>query len=376
VAQAWLVLDLTQSPLKLGLVGTLGFAPILLLGLVGGAVADRLPRRRLLLATQSVLACQALTLALLAWSGWVQYWHVAALAVVQGLANALDMPTRQSLVAELAGRDDVANAVALNSAAFNAARVVGPAVAGLLIARFGVAPAFGLNALSFALVIAALARIRTAQRPRAGGRPGLLGEIGEGFRYAWGEPRIRLTLALLLVVSLCVFNFSIYVPLLARQVLRGDARTLGFLMAAVGVGAVTGALGAGALRRGLPGVAQIAGAGALACGALAGLGGARDFGAAAALLLVTGLGGIVAVTGCNTTLQLSAPDALRGRVMSLYTLIFAGTFPLGAFLVGAISERWGVSVAVLLAGSVGLGGVAVIALGWHLRGADQSASGG
>jgi len=245
VAQSWLVLQLTDSPLRLGLIGTLQFGPILLFSVVSGAIADRLPKRRVLVATNLTLALLALALAGLVASGQVRYWHVGVVAVLAGLAQTLDGPARQSLMAELVGKVDLVNAVALNSAAFNAARIVGPAVGGLLIARFGVVPAFVVNAAGILVVAAALARLpaRGAAAPRRGTT--MAQEIAEGVRYAARTPVIRLVLGLLFVVSITIFNFTVYVPLLARNVLGLGAEGFGFLMASLGVGAVAGALTVG-----------------------------------------------------------------------------------------------------------------------------------
>src|SRR5947199_9361800 len=219
VAQWWLVRQLSGSPLKLGLIGTLQFAPVLLFAVVAGAIADRLPKRRLILATQSALALQAFTITALGWSGHVQYWHVAVLALLLGCANVIDMPTRQVFVVEMVGKADRVTAVALNSAAFNGARIVGPAVAGLLIGRLGVAPAFLLNGLSFLVVIGALLLVRTEGTPRPRTAATLSQAVREGLRYALGQSRIALALGLVLVVCLCVFNFTTVVPLVARKVL-------------------------------------------------------------------------------------------------------------------------------------------------------------
>jgi MFS family permease len=360
VAQAWLVLQLTGSPLKLGLLGTLQFGPILLLSIVSGAVADRLPRRGLLVGTQLAMAGQALALAGLVATGHVAYWQVAGLALVTGLATTLDLPARQALVMALVGQRDLVNAVALNSAAFNAARIAGPAVAGVLIARWGVAPAFLLNGLGFLVVVATLLRLDEPPRPPR--RPATLRqEIAEGLRYAARAPGVRFTLGILAVVSLCVFNFTVYVPLLARDVLHLGPEGFGLLMAALGVGAVSGALVLGARGARPPGVPLLLGLAAAACAGLVGLGLARHAGTAAPLLAVTGFVGIVVVASCNTALQLGAPDELRGRVMSLYTLVSGGLYPVGAFLIGATAERWGVSTSFLLAGGGGLAALALLA---------------
>ena len=367
VAQSWLVLQLTNSPLKLGLIGTLQFAPVLLFSVVAGAVADRLPKRRLLLATQATLACQAAALGLLVATGLVEYWHVAVLGLVLGFANVVDLPARQSFVMEMVGKEDVVNGVALNSAAFNAARIVGPAAAGVLIARLGIVPAFLLNSLGFVVVIAALLRLEAQGLPVRGRRATMVEEIREGLRYARRTPRVLLVLGLLFVVSLCVFNFTVYVPLLARNVLGLGAEGFGFLMAALGVGAVAGALTVGMLGSREPPLAGMVTAAAFALAGLLGLGAVRHAWTAVPLLAVTGYFGIVLVASCNTAMQLIAPDALRGRVMSLYTWVYGGVFPIGAFLVGAISQASSVSTAFLCAGSFGLLALAGLMLWWALR---------
>jgi predicted MFS family arabinose efflux permease len=361
VSQAWLVLQLTGSPLKLGLLGTLQFGPILLLSPLAGVLADRGPRRRLLVATQAALACQAWALALLVATGRARYWQIALLALVTGLANTLDAPVRQSFVTALVGREALANAVALNSASFNAARIAGPAVAGVLIARFGMVPAFVVNGLGFAVVLATLLALpgdHAARRPRG---VSLRRDIAEGVHHVARVPRLRALLGVLFVVSLCVFNFTVYVPLLARTVLRLGPEGFGFLMAALGVGAVAGALALGARANPEPAVGLLLGAAAVACAGLVGLSAVRHVWGAVPVLFATGFAGIITVNGCNTALQLGAPDELRGRVMSIYTWVYGGVFPLGSFLVGATSERYGVSVALLLNGTLGLSLLALLA---------------
>jgi len=370
VAQSWLVLQLTDSPFRLGLIGTLQFGPILLLSIVTGAFADRLPKRRLLVTTQLILALLALALAALVVSGRVRYWHVGVVAMLGGIVQAFDSPARQSYLADLVGRADLVNAVALNSAAFNAARIVGPAVAGLVIARFGVVPAFVVNALGLLGVGLALL---TLPPGRAVGRRGasVLEEIAEGVRYAGRTPMIRLLLGLVFVVSITVFNFSVYVPLLARQVLGLGAEGFGFLMAALGVGAVAGALTVGFWRGPEPRLAVLGGAATITLASLFALSAVRQVATAVPLLFVTGFFGLILVASCNTRLQLAAPDELRGRMMSLYTLVWGGVFPIGAFCVGAISEAWGVSTAFFVQGTAGLIGLAALGFWWRRRQARE-----
>ena len=361
VAQSWLVLQLTDSPLRLGLIGTLQFGPILLFSIVTGAFADRLPKRRVLFVTQLTLAALALVLAALVVSGRVRYWHVGVVAVLAGLAQAFDMPARQSYMAEMVGKAD-----ALNSAAFNAARIVGPAVAGLIIARFGVVPAFVVNALG---ILAVGLTLLTLPGGRVAARRGttMVEEIAEGLSYAARTPVIRLVLGMLLVVSITVFNFTVYVPLLARHVLGLGAEGFGFLMAALGVGAVAGALTVGFWRAPELPLSGMLTASALALAGLLSLSAARHVLVAVPLLFVTGFFGLVLVASCNTRLQLAAPDELRGRMMSLYALVWGGVFPIGAFCVGAMSEAWGVSTAFAVSGTTGLTALAALNLWWRSR---------
>jgi predicted MFS family arabinose efflux permease len=367
VAQAWLVLQLTNSPFKLGLLATLQFSPVLLFSIVSGAVADRLPKRPLLVATQTTLACQGLLLALLVTTGHVEYWHVAVLGLALGFANVADQPARQSFVMELVGRADVSSAVALNSAGFNLARIVGPAIAGVVIGRFGVGPTFFVNGLGFVAVIVTLLRMKTPGRPTAGPRASIFEEIAEGVRYAAGTPRLRLAIGLVFVVSLCVFNFSVYVPLLAKNVLGLGAEGFGFLMASLGVGAVGGALTVGARAVRHPSVRSMLASATLALSMLLALGATRRIELAVPLLFFTGYWGIMLMASCNTSIQLQAPDALRGRVMSIYTWVSGGVFPIGAFIVGTISQWWGVSAAFLWNGTLGLTAVAALTLWWRFR---------
>ena len=368
VGQAWIVLELTGSPFKLGVISALQFGPMLFLSLLAGALADRVRKRRLLLLTQGALMLQALALAALDWTGHIQFWHVAVLAAVYGLANTLDLPARQSFVVELVGKADLMNAIALNATVFNGARVVGPAVAGLLIARYGVAPAFLVNGLSFLGVLVALAAIRNegAPRPREAATMGQ--EILQGVRYAAATPLVGLILSLLLVVSVFVLNFNVLVPLVARDVLHEGARGFGLLMASLGLGAVAGALALAAMTRTRPPLVLIVAAALVTSGGLLGLAAVRHFWIAAAALAVTGFAQIFFMASCNTTVQVTAPDHLRGRVMSLYALVFVGAHPFGALLAGGVAEKWGVGAACLWGGAMGLCLVLALTLLWRRRG--------
>ena len=367
VGQSWLVLELTNSPLKLGLIGTLQFAPILVFSFVSGAIADRVRKRRLILGTQTALMGQALALTALAWSGHVQYWHVAVLAACYGLAQTLDMPARQSFVADLVGRRDIMSAIALNSTVFNGARVVGPAAAGLLIARYGVALAFLVNALSFVAVIGALLAIRTEGEPRPREGTTMREEIADGARYAARTPMIALVLGLIVSVSLFVMNFNTVVPLIAKDVLHEGAHGFGLLMASLGAGAILGALALTMLGDERPGVGFLVVGALVVCAGMLAMSAVRHFWVAAAVLLVIGFFQICFTATSNTTLQLTAPDRMRGRVMSLYAMAFVGASPFGSFLVGAIAESFGVPTACAVGGGSGFVLVSLLAARWRRR---------
>jgi MFS family permease len=367
VGQSWLVLELTDSPLRLGIIGALQFTPVLFLSFLAGAVTDRFPKRVLVVGTQLSLMCVAFTLGLLVWSRVIQYWHVAVLATCVGVVNALDMPARQSLVAELVGPDDLVNAIALNSAMFNGARIVGPAIGGLLIARYGVAIAFLLNGASFLAVIASLLAMRAEAPARVDRGTTIRGEIADGLRYVIGSPVISLILSLVLAVSLFTLNHNVLVPLLAREVLGEGVHGFGFLMSALGAGAMAGALALALLGRDrVPLGVTVTSAVVVTAGILS-LAAIRHFGPAAAVLFVVGAGQIVFLASCNTTIQLGVPAELRGRVMSIYVMVFAGVTPAGAFLIGSISEAFGVPAACLTAGGLGLAGVLGLTAFWRRR---------
>jgi MFS family permease len=362
VAQAWLVLELTNSPFKLGLISALQSAPIFCLALVAGAIADRLPKRRVLIGTQIALMVQAFMLAILSWLGHVQYWHVAVLATCYGLAATLDMPTRQSFVVEMASKADLPNAIALNSSMVSGARMVGPAVAGLLVDRYGVAPAFGFNGLSFVAVIVALAAMRAEGLPGPTQGTTVREDIAAGLRYAFQTPIVALTLSLLSTVGLFVMNHNVLVPLLARDVLHEGAHGFGLLMAAVGIGSIIGALAVAALGKGRPPFSLLLGTAGAASGFTLLLSAIRNFWVAMFILTLVGFSQIVFMANCNSTLQLEVPDRMRGRLMSLYAFVFVGVTPLGSIIVGTIAEWFGVAAAYALAGVAALTFIVVLGL--------------
>ncbi len=365
VAQGWLVLELTNDPIYLGLVSAIAFSPVLVLGLFGGLVADALPKRQTLMATQAIQMLLAFVLFGLAVTHNVQVWHILVLAGLLGITNAVDMPTRQAFAVEMVGRDDVANAVALNSAMFNGARILGPALAGLAIGVFGIPIAFLLNGLSFLAVIAAysLMRVDDLHLPPRRPRPGSIREVrqtlAEGLRYVRHTPVVLLATVMVGTVSTFGMNFGVIVPAMARDVLHTDATGYGFLMAATGIGSLTASLGiafGGRPRAALISIgAVILGAGLVVAAAIG------VFWLALPVMAVVGFGAVSMAATANTTIQMAVPDELRGRVISVYTTVFVGSTPLGGLIVGSIASRFGVhaslfvgGIACVIAGGLGI----------------------
>ena len=363
VAQGWLVLQLTHDPLWLGIVSVAQFGPVIIFGLFGGVIADQLPKRKTLIATQTTAMLLAFALFALTATHVVQVWHVMVLGALLGISNAVDMPARQSFAVEMVGRDDVANAVGLNSALFNASRVLGPAAAGLLIGAFDISIAFLINGISFVAVIIGYLAMRDSElrpvapiaRPRSFGA--VVENLAEGARYVRSTPIVLLAVTIVGLVATFGMNFQVLIPPLADSVLNVGASGYGFLMAASGIGSTIAALWV-AFSRPSPSV--------IATGAIAlGLGSvvlalSSAFGLSLLAMAIAGAGGIAMAVTANTTIQLSVPDQLRGRVMSVYTTVFAGSVPAGGLLMGAIAGAWGVPLALmvgaLLSLACGVGG--------------------
>jgi len=358
IGQAWLVLDLTHSPLALGTVTMLQFMPISLLVLFGGVFADRVPKRRVLVLTQTAAMTQAFVLAFLTWSGLIALWQIYVLAAMLGLTNALDNPTRQAFVVEMVGRDDIMNAVALNSSLFNSARLIGPALGGVIIAVVGVAAAFFINGVSFVAVIIGLLLMKPGllhPAPRSeGGR--VLGQLAEGLRYSLRTPPILLILILMAAIGTFGYNFTVVLPLLARNVLHVGSIGFGAMTSAMGVGSLVAALALATLSKASRPTLLI---GATAFSILLAAVAASDWYALTLVLLVAlGAASIAFTATANSTLQITAPDRLRGRVMSLYMLLFAGTTPIGGQLTGAMAERIGVRPTVAIEAALCAVGIA------------------
>ncbi|MFN8590225.1 MAG: MFS transporter [Thermomicrobiales bacterium] len=354
LAQSWLVLTMTNSPAALGLVGVFQFGPSLILGLPAGVVVDRVPKRKLLIVTQGMSAVITGVLALLVVTGRVQLWHIYAAALALGVISAVDMPARQAFVVDLVGKDDLMNAIALNSALFNTTRVVGPALAGLLLAAYGAEINFSLNALSYLPVTAALLTMSTQGQPTAAPTVSPLERLREGLAYVRATPAVMLPIVLAGLLATFGMNFNVWAPLLARNALNIGASGFGLLMSSLGIGSLAGALSlAFAGRRPSTQVmlltALLFGLFEIALGLATGLG----LPAALAMILMAGVGFSMSTTmaQANTTVQTNTPDHLRGRVLSIYLTVFAGSTPLGAALAGFLSTVWGAPAAVAIGGT-------------------------
>lgn len=347
IAQAWLVLQLTNSPLALGLVTTCQTLPVLFLVLFGGVFADRLPKRRLLLITQTTMLLQAALLAVLTAGGWMHLSYLYILAAILGIASALDNPTRSAFVKELVGPDDVANAVALNSLVMNAARLTGPAIAGVVIAVVGVSGCFALNAASFVAAIAALLLMRSRHFfdvPMAA-RGKMLAQISEGLRYTVRTPEVALVMILMAALGTFGYNFTIVLPLIAQYVLHAGSIGFGSLSSAVAVGSLIAALGLAYTGKATQRTLLIGAAGfstLLFC-----LGLSHWWVMTIPVLIVLGMFSITYSTTASSRLQMLTPPQLRGRVMSLLMLFWMGTTPIGALVIGTLAQRQGVEAAVM-----------------------------
>jgi MFS family permease len=352
VAEIWLVLELTNSGVAVGATTALQFLPILLFGAWGGVLADRFAKRRLLMLTQALMALPALALFAVTVSGSVEPWMVFLVAFARGTVNAVDNPTRQAFAIEMVGPDRLVNAVSLNSVLIHAARLIGPAVAGILIAVAGVAPCFAINVLTFAAMVVALWRMEPAQLrtpPRAGRERGA---IRAALRYVRGTPELAVPLALMALVGTFGLNFQAILPLLARFSFDGGASAYATLVAAMGAGSVVGALATGA--HGRTDARLISGA-ALAFGLLAALAAAMpSLALEVPIVALLGASAVTFAAAINSSLQLTVEPSMRGRVMALYSIVFLGSTPIGAPLAGWLSEAYDPRVALLLAGSSGL----------------------
>jgi len=365
VAQMWLILKLTNSGVAVGLTAGLQFAPILLLGAWGGLIADRFSKRRVLMITQPLMALPALALWALVAAGTVEPWMVYALVLVRGTVNAFDNPARQSFVIELVGAERVVNAVSLNSVIVQSARIIGPAAAGGVIALAGVGPCFALNALSFAAMLIALQRMDVSElrpSPPAQRAPR---ELRAALRYVSASPGLWIPLGMMVIVGTLTFNFQVLLPLLASQTWHGTAATYALLTAAMAVGSVAGALASGARGRVSPRILVVAATAFGAVELLAAM--APSLPLQALALVPLGTVSVTFSAGVNSTMQLNVTPAMRGRVMGLYSIVFLGSTPIGAPLVGWLAEIAGPRAGMALGGSAALAAAALATVAYRGR---------
>jgi MFS family permease len=361
IAQSWLVYRMTGSSLLLGFVGFAGQIPVFWFAPLGGLVADRLNRRKIVIATQTASMMLAFFLAFLTLAKRVTVWEVIVLASLMGIVNAFDIPTRQAFLVEMVGREDLMNAIALNSSMFNGARIIGPAIAGILVASIGEGWCFFANAVSYIAVIAGLFLMRIPSRQAEREIASALEHIAEGFRFVRNTAPIRAVLLLLGLVSVLAMPYSVLMPIFAAQILHGNARTLGVLMGATGIGALGGALT-------LASRTQVHGLGRWVWIACASFGTflilfsfSRWYVLSVLLLVPVGFSMMTQMTACNTLVQSMVPDRFRGRTMAVYSMMFMGMAPLGALLSGAVADRIGAPWTVALGGAGAIAGALLFA---------------
>ena len=362
VATSWLVYRLTKSPFLLGAVSFAGQIPLFFLAPIAGVWVDRWNRHRTLIATQVLSMIQSLLLAALALTGIITIWHLVALMLFQGFINALDMPARQSFLVQMVDRrDELPNAIALNSSMVNAARLIGPAVAGVIIGSVGEGYCFLIDGISYLAVIVSLLVMRVGPQPQRTEKKNTREELIEGWRYVSGSESIRFILLLLALISLLGMPYTVLMPVFAGQVLHGGPHTLGYLMAAIGVGALVGAVGL-AIRKTVLGLGRVIPLSAGIFGAaLIGFALSRSLWLSMALLMATGYGMMRNLAASNTLLQTILEEGKRGRVMSFYAMAFAGMSPFGSLLAGAAAARVGAPATVAASGVFCIAGALLFA---------------
>lgn len=352
IALSWLIYSLTKSPLLMGIIMFAGTAPSLFVSPFAGVLIDRINKYHALIIVQTLFMIEAFIIAILTLTGIIQVWHIVILSILMGLTNAVDIPLRQAFVVKLIdASEDLGNAISLNSSCFNLARMIGPAIAGVLIASFGEGICFLINALSYIAVIYALLLMKiNAKPPQRKTDKNILAELREGFKYAFDSIPIRIIIIFIGTTSLIGMSFPVLMPIFAKEILHGGAQTMGFLMSSSGIGALLGALYL-AGKRSVLGLEKWLFVAALLFGfGLVGLSFVNKFWLALSLLFVIGFGMVVIIAACNTIIQDLVDENVRGRVMSLYTVAFIGTAPIGSLCGGAIAEKIGVPYTFLLTG--------------------------
>lgn len=354
-SQSWLVLTLTDSPFKLGLITALQFTPLLLFSLFAGAAIDRFSKKKILIITQSSMALLALILAVLVFTGEIKYWHILILATLLGFANTVDMPTRQSFIIEMVGKGDLMNAIALNSSMFNGARLIGPGIAGLLIYYLGFPLCFFLNAVSFIPLIIGIMRIKINEARNSDNKEmsfkSIFYDVKDGIIYIYRKNEIYRTVILIAIVGTFAMNYSVLIPLLAKMVLRSGSKGYGYLMSAMGAGSLISALVIAAKSK-KPERSVLYISSFVISLLLLLIGFTKIYVLGILLLFLMGIFNVKFSTTANTRIQLASSNEYRGRVMSVYSLVFAGVTPIGSLFSGGISDKFGVSNAFIISALV------------------------
>lgn len=362
-AQQWLVYDMTRSPLLLGLLGVFQFGPVLLLSLFAGVLVDRYPKRKILIITQTVLMLQAFILAILAWTGYIEYWHILVLAAVMGFANTLDMPARQSFVIELVGKRDLMSGIALNSAIMNLAKILGPALAGLVITFLGTSACFFINGISFVAVLFGLYLINTESVAVLTKEERIWDDIVEGIRYIAAHKILWGTVLAMLAIGTFAMNTNVILPVFASEVLHKQASGYSILLSAMGVGSFIAALIVSGRSRQGPSKRILFGSAVVICLLYMLLGVVNNLMISIAIIVVLGYFSVSFMTAANSTIQLNSDDLHRGRAMSVYSLAFMGTTPLGNIFAGAVTEKLGSNAGFSACGIIALAFLILIILG-------------
>jgi MFS family permease len=365
-AQAWLVYELTGSPFLLGLIGALEFTPVMLFSLFAGVYLDRYPKKQLILITQSVSMLLAAILTILVLTDTVQFWHIATISVLMGFVRTLDMPTRQSFMMELVGRHHLTSAIALNSVTFNLARIVGPGIGGFLIAKAGIGMCFLINTVSYLAVLISVYFIvpRTIEAGKSVNKA-VMAEIREGLRYIKGKVILSRPIIVLGIVSLFAINFNILVPVLAKSVLGTNAQGFGYLLSALGLGSIIGALTVASFSHKLDRGKLIRYGPYALSFAMIFVGLSLNFGMAVFFLILLGISNLLFFTTVNSTLQLNSDPQFRGRVMSVYTMVFGGVTPFGNLFAGWVSGTWGGRAGFVISAAVTI--ILVFILRYYIR---------
>ena len=351
IAQSWLVFRLTNSPFMLGIVSSISFIPVFLFSFVAGAVADKFDKRKILIATQTCSMILAFSLGLLTYTGLVKIWHIIIIATLFGITSSFDAPTRQSFVIELVGKEDLKNAIGLNSSIFNAARIVGPAIGGILISIVGEAFCFFINAVSYIAVIIGLYLVNTVNKPQVVSENNMTESLKEGYRYIRGNKVVLFLLMIVGIISVFGMPYTILMPVFARDILKVGSRGMGFLMGSSGLGSVLGALNiaSGDKKTKL----NIVILGGLVCSfSLILFSASKWFIPSLIFLFFIGWGMITQIGMTNTFIQEIVPDALRGRVMSVFTFMLMGISPLGNFIAGTVAHLVGTPMTVGICGTI------------------------